>query len=219
MKKPSYVIMNKQNWCSYVRQPSQLDLVEFFENIMNEYEKMKKDVFLRQLKSYERLHMSPDSSKDENEDIVIIIEKGERKESCFVEAKSFSVIRTSKVGRYNLYKVAIFYQGDINNALLYENKSGVQIFGEGYIYFYMMDLEYDGIYHFFQLFEIKLAQEFLEFNLMRKLILETYFFKYHIDNYYSNRNNHNRSFQPSSFMHNPTIIPKTPKNAISDISL
>lgn len=41
----------------------------------------------------------------------------------------------------------------------------------------MMDLEYDGIYRFFQLSEIKIAQKLSEFNLMRKLILEAYFFK------------------------------------------
>ena len=128
-----------------------------------------------------------------------IIEKGKREESCFIEAKPFSVTRTSKVGGYNLYKVAIFCQGGINNKI----ESGVQTFGghicgkfsfrilvnscfntfshkniiEGYIYFCMMDLEYDGIYRFFQLSEIKLARKLSEFNLVRKLILETYFFK------------------------------------------
>ena len=115
----------------------------------------------------------------------------------------FSVTRTSKVGGYNLYKVVIFCQGGINNILLCENESGVQTFGghicgtfsfrilvnscfntlshkniiEGYIYFCMMDLEYDGIYRFFRLSEIKLARKLSEFNLVRKLILETYFFK------------------------------------------
>ncbi|CAG8635075.1 1559_t:CDS:2, partial [Rhizophagus irregularis] len=97
-----------------------------------------------------------------------IIEKGE-------------FTRTSKVGGYNLYKVAIFCQDGINNILLCENEPGVQTFGghicEGYIYFCMMDLEYDGIYRFFQLSEIKIAQKLSEFNLMRKLILEAYFFK------------------------------------------
>lgn len=41
----------------------------------------------------------------------------------------------------------------------------------------MMDLEYDGIYRFFQLCEIKLAQNLSEFNLVRRLIVEMYFFK------------------------------------------
>ncbi|CAB4428948.1 unnamed protein product [Rhizophagus irregularis] len=102
----------------------------------------------------------------------------------------FSVTRTSKVGGYNLYKVAIFCQDGINNILLCENEPGVQTFGghicEGYIYFCMMDLEYDGIYRFFQLSEIKIAQKLSEFNLMRKLILEAYFFKCRINSYYSN---------------------------------
>ncbi|GBC51080.1 uncharacterized protein OCT59_022451 [Rhizophagus irregularis] len=78
-------------------------------------------------------------------------------------------------------ELAIFCQDGINNILLCENEPGVQTFGghicEGYIYFCMMDLEYDGIYRFFQLSEIKIAQKLSEFNLMRKLILEAYFFK------------------------------------------
>jgi len=152
-----------------------------------------------------------------------IVEKGEHEESCFIEAKPFSVTRTSKIGGCNLYKVAVFCQGGINNILLRENEQGVQTFGghicEGYIYFCMMDLEYDGIYRFFQLSEIKLARKLSEFNLVRKLILETYFFKCRIDSYYSNRNNYSSSLCSSRFIRNPTVTPKASKNAIPDVSL
>jgi len=111
-----------------------------------------------------------------------IVEKGVREETCYVEAKSFSVTRKSKIGGYNLYKVAIFCQGGINNVISSRgNKRGTQTFGghicEGYIYFCAMDLEYDGIYRFFQLAEVKLAQKLSEFNLVRKLIIETFFFQ------------------------------------------
>lgn len=114
---------------------------------------------------------------------------------------------------------------------------------EGYIYYCMMDLEYDGIYRFFQLSEIKLARKLSEFNLVRKLILETYLFKVksflksylfstiflltyffipiqrRIDSYYSNRNNYSSSLCSSRFIRNPTVTPKAPKNAIPDVSL
>ncbi|CAG8593354.1 8239_t:CDS:10 [Acaulospora morrowiae] len=221
---------------------------------------------------YERMHMYPDSGKDENEDTVMheyihdtfketfwdskyvtvwanseslsskdyrsthgrsqekiditiyrIIEKGKCEESCFVEARPFSITRTSKIEGYNLYKVAVFCQGAINNILLRENVPRVQTFGghiyEGYIYFCMMDLEYDGIYRFFQLSEVKIARRLSEFNFVRKLILETYFFKRRIDNYYSNRYNHNRTLCSSRFVRNPTVTPKAPKNAIPDFIL
>ncbi|RGB23292.1 hypothetical protein C1646_677219 [Rhizophagus diaphanus] len=230
---------------------------------------------------YERMHMFPNSGKDENEDTVMheyvhdtfketfrdsnyhtvwansqsltskdyrstygrsqgkktdltiyrIMEKGEREEFCFVEAKRFSVTRISKVGGYNLYKVAIFCQGGVNNRLLLENKSGTQSFGghicEGYIYFCMMDLEYDGVYRFFQLSEIKLAQKLSEFNLVRKLILFLSFSprlpfiptQCRIDNYYASRNNHNESYHPSSFIRNPTVTPTAPSSVIPDVCL
>ena len=45
------------------------------------------------------------------------------------------------------------------------------------MYLGMMNLDYDGIYWYFQLSEIKLAQELSEFNLVRKLIIETFYFK------------------------------------------
>lgn len=70
---------------------------------------------------------------------------------------------------------------------------------EGYIYFCAMDLEYDGIYRFFQLAEVKLAQKLSEFNLVRKLIIETFDFKCRIDNYHSNRSNQNRSPHRNNF--------------------
>ena len=45
-----------------------------------------------------------------------------------------------------------------------------------------MNLEYDGIYRYFQLSEIKLAQSLSEFNLVRKLIIETFYFKVYLFN-------------------------------------
>ncbi|RIA93947.1 hypothetical protein C1645_735133 [Glomus cerebriforme] len=120
--------------------------------------------------------------------------RGKREETCFVEAKHFSVTKNSKIGGYNLYKVAILCQGGINNIISSRgNTPGIKSFGghvcEGYIYLGMMNLEYDWIYRFFQLSEIKLAQKLSEFNLVRKLIIETFNFKCHIDNLYSNENN------------------------------
>ena len=106
-----------------------------------------------------------------------------------------------------------------------------------------MDLEYDGIYRFFQLSEIKLTQKLSEFNLVRKLILKTYLFKVksflknylfsttflltyffipiqcRIDSYYSNQNTYSSSLCSSRFIRNPTVTPNAPKNAIPDISL
>lgn len=109
---------------------------------------------------------------------------------------------------------------------------------EGYIYFCMMDLEYDGVYRFFQLSEIKIAQKLSEFNLMRKLILEAYFFKVkfflkfivfftiflltyffiliqcRINSYYSNE-----IITVAFFVWVDLLTPKAPKNAIPDVSL
>jgi len=99
---------------------------------------------------------------------------------------------------------------------------------EEYIYFCMIDLEYDGIYRFFQLSEIKLTQKLSKFNLVWKIIvfsmifLLTYFFipiQYHIDSYYSNQNNFSSPLCSSRFIHNPTVTPKVSRNAIPDISL
>ncbi|CAG8719895.1 2800_t:CDS:10, partial [Racocetra persica] len=61
-------------------------------------------------------------------------------------------------------------EGGINNIIsLRGNELEVKSFCghicRGYIYFEMMDLEYDGIYCYFQLSEIKLAQKLSEFNL------------------------------------------------------
>ncbi|CAG8643684.1 7138_t:CDS:2, partial [Paraglomus occultum] len=148
-----------------------------------------------------------------------IIEKGEHEESCFIEAKHFSITRNSNNGGYNLYKVAILCQGGINKIISSRGtETGTKTFGahvcEGYLILFMMDLEYDGIYRFFQLCEIKLAQELSEFNLVRRLIVETHFFKRRIDYYYSNRNSQNRS--PGSplrnnFSRNPVTTPQAPK--------
>lgn len=89
-----------------------------------------------------------------------------------------------------------------------------------------MNLEYDGIYRYFQLSEIKLAQNLSEFNLVRKLIIETFYFKCHIDNLYSNENNkgssskvYNVSPRRNSFSRHPTITPKAPRNSTPDVSL
>ncbi|CAG8696059.1 16169_t:CDS:10, partial [Funneliformis caledonium] len=227
MKRPTYITVDERSWRASIRQPAQPDLTSFFGDIM---------------KNYERMHMYPDSGKNENEDTVMHeyihdtfketfrdsnydtvwanSESLSSKDFRSTYAKPFSVTRTSKVGGYNLYKVAIFCQGGINNILLCENEPGVQTFGghicEGYIYFCMMDLEYDGIYRFFQLSEIKLARKLSEFNLVRKLILETYFFKCRIDSYYSNRNNYSSSLCSSRFTRHPTVTPKAPKNSIPD---
>jgi len=59
-----------------------------------------------------------------------IIEKGEHEESCFVEAKHFSITRHSNIGGYNLYKVAVLCQGSINKIILSsENESKTKSFG------------------------------------------------------------------------------------------
>jgi len=142
--------------------------------------------------------------------------KVEREEICFVEAKHLSVTRNSKIGGYNRYKVAILCQGGINRIISSRgNIPKLKSFGghicEGYIYLGMMDLEYDGIYRYFQLSEIKLAQKLSEFNLVRKLIVETYYFKCRIDSFYSSENNESLSDNISchnGFSRNPTISPK-----------
>ncbi|CAG8555424.1 10637_t:CDS:10 [Funneliformis caledonium] len=151
-------------------------------------------------------------------DMVIcrILEKGEREESCFVEAKHFSISRNSDIGGYDIYKIAILCQGGINKMMsLRENKSG-QAFGAhicgGFLHLCMMDLVYDGIYRFFVLSEIKLAQDLSEFNLCR------------IDSFYSNINSHNESGSPGSpprksFSRRPVITPKAPKNGIPVVGL
>ncbi|CAG8669912.1 9959_t:CDS:10, partial [Funneliformis mosseae] len=149
-----------------------------------------------------------------------IVEKNEREETCFIEAKPFTTKRKSKVGGYNLYKVGIFCQGGINKLIsIHGNKLGTKTFGDtfaSYIYFCSMDLEYDGIYRCFKLSEVKIAQKLYEFNLVRKLIMETYFLKCRIDHYYSNRNDRNGSPRRNSFVRSPTISPKAPKNAVPD---
>ncbi|CAG8788036.1 17595_t:CDS:2, partial [Racocetra persica] len=142
--------------------------------------------------------------------------KVEREETCFVEAKHLSVTRNSKIGGYNLYKVAILCQGGINRIIYSRgNTPKLKSFGghicEGYIYLGTMDLEYDGIYRYFQLSEIKLAQKLSEFNLVRKLIIETFYFKCRIDSFYSSENNKRLSDNISchnSFSREPTITPK-----------
>jgi hypothetical protein len=128
-------------------------------------------------------------------------------EACFIKVKHFSVTKNSKISGYNLYKVAILYQEGVNNIInSFENISGIKSFGghicgksaflhffvfpvlflshflikcyiESYIYLGMMNLEYDGIYRYFQLSEIKLAQNLSEFNLIKKLIIKTFYFK------------------------------------------
>ncbi|RIB13188.1 hypothetical protein C2G38_1754810 [Gigaspora rosea] len=150
--------------------------------------------------------------KDEKEETC----KVEREETCFVEAKHLSVTRNSKIGGYNLYKVAILCQGGINRIIYSRgNTPKLKSFGghicEGYIYLGTMDLEYDGIYRYFQLSEIKLAQKLSEFNLVRKLIIETFYFKCRIDSFYSSENNKRLSDNISchnSFSREPTITPK-----------
>ncbi|POG76766.1 hypothetical protein GLOIN_2v1837963, partial [Rhizophagus irregularis DAOM 181602=DAOM 197198] len=133
-------------------------------------------------------------NKGKKPDMVLyrIIENGEREESCFIEAKHFSITRNSNIGGYNMYKVAIFCQGGLNKMMSsYGGDTGASFGGhicEGHIYFCMMDLKYDGIYRFFQLSEVKLARKLSEFNLVRRLIMEAFFFKCRIDNFYSNRN-------------------------------
>jgi hypothetical protein len=59
-----------------------------------------------------------------------IFEKGEHEESCFVEAKHFSISRNNEICGYNVYKTAILCQGGINKTMLSRGiKSGVQTFG------------------------------------------------------------------------------------------
>ncbi|CAG8683240.1 5240_t:CDS:10, partial [Funneliformis mosseae] len=172
-------------------------------------------------------------SQGRKPDIIVyrIVERDKYEETCYVEAKNFSITRNSKIGGYNLYKVAILCQGGINNIISSRgNKPGVKSFGvhicEGYIYFGIMDLEYDGIYRYFQISEIKLAQKLSEFNLVRKLIIEAFFFKCRIDSFYSNKNDNgfsnkheNVSPQRNSFSRHPTITPKVPRNMIPGVSI
>ncbi|CAG8813866.1 12840_t:CDS:2, partial [Gigaspora rosea] len=131
--------------------------------------------------------------------------KVECEETCFVEAKHLSVTRNSKIGGCNLYKVAILCQGGINRIIYSRgNIPKLKSFGEHIC-------EYDGIYQYFQLSKIKLAQKLSEFNLVRKLIIKTFYFKYRIDSFYSSENNKKLSDNISchnSFSHEPTITPK-----------
>lgn len=56
--------------------------------------------------------------------------RGKREEACFVEAKHFSVTKNSKIGGYNIYKVAILCQGGINNIINSRgNTPGIKSFG------------------------------------------------------------------------------------------
>ncbi|GES85098.1 hypothetical protein GLOIN_2v1837963 [Rhizophagus clarus] len=88
--------------------------------------------------------------------------------------------------------VAIFCQGGLNKMISSCGGDTGASFGghicEGHIYFCMMDLKFDGIYRFFQLSEVKLARKLSEFSLVRRLIMEAFFFKCRIDDFYSNRN-------------------------------
>ncbi|CAG8491832.1 8038_t:CDS:2 [Funneliformis caledonium] len=158
--------------------------------------------------------------------------KDEREEACFIEVKHFSVTRNSKIGGYNLYKVTIFCQGGISRIISSrENTPELKSFGghicKGYIYLGIMDLEYDGNYRYFQLFEIKLAQKLSEFNLIRKLIIETFYFKCRIDSSYSNKNSRGSSSKidnvspcRNNFSRHPTITPKAPRSTmIPEINL
>jgi len=54
---------------------------------------------------------------------------------------------------------------------------------------------------------------------VRKLIIETFFFKCRIDNYHSNRSNQNGSPRRNNFSRDPTATPKAPKNVVPDVSL
>lgn len=58
-----------------------------------------------------------------------IVQKGEHEESCFVEAKHFSITRNSNIGGYNLYKVAILCQGGINMISSSGNEFNAKTFG------------------------------------------------------------------------------------------
>ena len=59
-----------------------------------------------------------------------ILNKGEHEESCFVKVKHFSISKNSAICRYNTYKTTIFWQGDVNKAMLSRGvKSGIQAFG------------------------------------------------------------------------------------------
>ncbi|EXX72894.1 hypothetical protein RirG_065030 [Rhizophagus irregularis DAOM 197198w] len=99
MKRPTYITVDKRSWRASIRQPVQPDLASFFGDIMNEYEKVINDIDELRLKFYEmwgkycdkviysdekdvflddsncgtlmRMHMYPDSGKDENEDITM----------------------------------------------------------------------------------------------------------------------------------------------------
>ncbi|CAB4487463.1 unnamed protein product [Rhizophagus irregularis] len=191
-------------------------------------------------------------NKGKKPDMVLyrIIENGEREESCFIEAKHFSITRNSNIGGYNMYKVAIFCQGGLNKMMSsYGGDTGASFGGhicEGHIYFCMMDLKYDGIYRFFQLSEVKLARKLSEFNLVRRLIMEAFFFKvnlscccqtvpkisrtylvlsfvYHIqcriDDFYSNRNGSSNQYSHNNLSRRPTISPKAPRNSVPSVSL
>ncbi|CAG8479255.1 8588_t:CDS:2, partial [Funneliformis caledonium] len=74
MKRLTYVTLNEQSWRALIRQPIQPDLLNFFGNLMNEYKKVINDIdelCLKFYEVYERMHMYPDSDKNENEDTVM----------------------------------------------------------------------------------------------------------------------------------------------------
>ncbi|CAG8623940.1 11862_t:CDS:10 [Funneliformis caledonium] len=170
-------------------------------------------------------------SQGRKPDIIVyrIVERDKYEETCFVEAKNFSITRNSKIGGYNLYKVAILCQGGINNIISSRGNKpgaksfGVHICGKRIYLFWNNGL---GVRRYFQISEIKLAQKLSEFNLVRKLIIEAFFFKCCIDSFYSNKNDNgfsnkheNVSPQRNSFSRHPTITPKMPRNMIPGVSI
>src|SRR4051812_37984744 len=93
-------------------------------------------------------------TRGKNPDMVVcrIIEKDEHEESCFVEAKHFSITRNSNTGGYNLYKVAILCQGGINKIISSRgNESETKTFGAHVC----------GMLPFFQLFGTSFFNNFL----------------------------------------------------------
>ncbi|RIA98416.1 hypothetical protein C1645_812661 [Glomus cerebriforme] len=237
MKKPQYVSTGERNWRTAVRQPNKPNIASFFRDVMDEYEMVINDIDLLRSKFYEmwgrycdqviysdnerrlfettqavtrfyeRMHMYlSNSEKVNNEDtimheyihdtskkrsgtqITIPFENGEREESCFIEVKDFS--RNSNVGGYNMYKVAIFCQESVNKMISTCEDTGAS-FG-GHIC-------------------VKLARKLSEFNLVRRLIMEAFFFKCRIDDFYSNRNGSSNQTSHNNFSRRPTISPKAPR--------